>query len=484
MKKIIGIFVLLAFTAYSFAQGDYEAFRFSQTEISGTARFMGAGGAFSTTGGDFSALTLNPAAIGLYKRHEVTITPMSLAFSNNTSKYYGNGDFAKNTKYTVPECGLVITSNLENSKWKNWQFGFGYNRIMDYNNTLRANAPSIHNSMVNTILNHVQGTPYTALGGDAGLAFSTWLIDTLPGYTDQYYSPLVGANTDQNALVEQFGAIDEISLTFGGNFQDKLYIGGSLGIPIIDYKEQITYSEVFPDALETNLFLTSFQTKSTQHDAGGGINLKLGVIYQPVNFLRIGLGFQTPTYFWKIKDTYDREMLTQYFDGTNSNTWSYTNRSNFTLTTPLKFNVGATFLLNKRAFISAEYNFCHYGMANLYSNDYNYIKENQAVKDKFGICHTLRVGAEVNLSPQFALRAGYNFKSSPYKLTSGPYNGSAHYASVGLGFKSKYFFADLAYVLKLSKDSFWLYDSNAPATSAVEYENTTHRIVATIGCKF
>ena len=39
MKKIIGIFVLLAFTAFSFAQGDYEAFRFTQTEISGTARF-------------------------------------------------------------------------------------------------------------------------------------------------------------------------------------------------------------------------------------------------------------------------------------------------------------------------------------------------------------------------------------------------------------------------------------------------------------
>ncbi|MCR4737412.1 MAG: hypothetical protein K5846_04560 [Bacteroidales bacterium] len=484
MKKIIGIFVFLAFAAYSFAQGDYEAFRFTQTEISGTARFMGAGGAFSTTGGEFSALSLNPAAIGLYKRHEVTLTPMSLAFSNNTSKYYGTNTFAKNPKYTVPECGLVINSKIENSNWKSWQFGFGYNRIMDFNNTFRADAQNVNNSMVNTILRHVQGTPYNALGGDAGLAFSTWLIDTLPGYTDLYYSPLEGVPNNQNALVEQFGAIDEISLTFGGNFQDKLYIGASLGIPIIDYKEQITYSEVFPDALESNLFLTSFQTRSTQRDAGGGINLKLGIIYQPINFLRIGVGFQTPTYFWKIKDTYDRELLAQYFDGTNSNTWSYTNRSNFSLTTPLKFNVGATFLIKKHAFISAEYNFCDYGMANLYSNEYNYTTENQAVKDKYGICHTVRVGAEVNLAPQFALRAGYNFKSSPYKLTSGPYNGSAHYASVGLGFKSKYFFADLAYVLKLSKDSFWLYDSNAPATSAVEYENSTHRIVATIGCKF
>ncbi|MBQ6070880.1 MAG: hypothetical protein IJK85_03920 [Bacteroidales bacterium] len=484
MKKIIGIFVLLAFTAFSFAQGDYEAFRFTQTEISGTARFMGAGGAFSTTGGEFSALSLNPAAIGLYKRHEVTLTPMSLAFSNNTSKYYGTNTFAKNPKYTVPECGLVINSKIENSNWKSWQFGFGYNRIMDFNNTFRADAQNVNNSMVNAVLRHAQGTPYTALAGDAGLFWSTWAIDTFPNQPDHYYSPFENAELNHSALVEQFGAIDEISLAFGGNFQDKLYIGASLGIPIIDYKERITYSEALSNDLEVGDYLTSFQTVATQRDAGGGINLKLGIIYQPVSFLRIGAGFQTPTYYWKIKDTYDREMLAQYYDGTNSKTWSYTNRNNFTLTTPLKFNIGATFLIKKHAFISAEYNFCDFGMANLYSNEYNYTTENQAVKDKYGICHTLRVGAEVNLAPQFALRAGYNFKSSPYKLTSGPYNGSAHYASVGLGFKSKYFFADLAYVLKLSKDSFWLYEGNDPAVSAVEYENSTHRIVATIGCKF
>jgi hypothetical protein len=484
MKKIIGIFVLTAFCAFSFAQGDYEAFRFTQTDISGTARFMGAGGAFSTTGGEFSALSLNPAAIGLYKRHEVTITPMSLAFSKSTSQYYGNGNYARNTKYTVPECGLVITSAIDNSNWKNWQFGFGYNRIMDYNNTFRADAQHVNNSIVNAILRHAQGIPYTALAGDAGLFWSTWAIDTFPNQPDHYYSPFENNELNHSALIEQFGAIDEISISFGGNYQDKLYIGGSLGIPIIDYKERITYSEALSNDPGVGDYLTSFQTVATQRDAGGGINLKLGIIYQPLSFLRIGAGFQTPTYFWKIKDTYDREMLAQYFDGTNSKTWSYTNRNNFQLTTPLKFNIGATFLIKKRAFISAEYNFCDFGMANLYSNEYNYTTENQAITDKYGICHTLRVGAEVNLAPQFALRAGYNFKSSPYKLTTGPYNGSAHYASVGLGFKSKYFFADLAYVLKLSKDSFWLYDSNDPAASAVEYENTTHRIVATIGCKF
>lgn len=70
---------MLCLISTTFAQGDYEAFRFSQIEYQGTARYMGAGGAFSATGGEFSAISVNPAAIGLYKRHEVTFTPLSLA---------------------------------------------------------------------------------------------------------------------------------------------------------------------------------------------------------------------------------------------------------------------------------------------------------------------------------------------------------------------------------------------------------------------
>ena len=90
MKRIATyIIVIMGIFGLANAQGDYEAFTFSQTDYLGTARFMGAGGAFGATGGDFSALSTNPASIGLYKRHEVTITPMGLAFGY-TDTYYHN----------------------------------------------------------------------------------------------------------------------------------------------------------------------------------------------------------------------------------------------------------------------------------------------------------------------------------------------------------------------------------------------------------
>ena len=500
MKKLLSSILIISLFCTVMAQGDYEAFRFSQLEYQGTARYMGAGGAFSATGGEFSALNVNPAAIGLYKRHEVTLTPLSIAFTNNSSSYYGNTSSTMKAKYTVPQCGLVISNHIENSNWNYWHFGFGYNRIMDYNNTFRANG-IVSNSIVNTILPHANGTPYSALTGDASLAWSTWLIDTIPGTNNLYYSPFENAKLEHDAVVKTSGAMDEISFSFGGNYSDKLFVGATIGVPVLDYKEVISYAETASDEVTLSHGIRSFQTNSTQQNSGGGINLKLGLIYQPVNFLRVGASFQTPTYFWRIRDSYNRNMISYYTNGKNSDTWSYDNGYRFSLTTPLKFNVSAAFLIKKRAFISAEYDFIDYSMSKLYADDYSFDTENQTIDNKFGICHTVKLGAEVNVTSKFLLRAGYNYKTSPYTNFASSFNGSAHYGSVGFGIRTKYVFFDMAYVMKYGKDSFWLYPDNNSQNmgeyedlihnpgsdaylSAISTKGISHRIVATIGCKF
>ena len=44
-----------------FAQGELDAYRYSQTELNGTARYLGMGGAFGALGGDISSMSSNPA---------------------------------------------------------------------------------------------------------------------------------------------------------------------------------------------------------------------------------------------------------------------------------------------------------------------------------------------------------------------------------------------------------------------------------------
>ena len=479
MKRIASfLIIIMGIFGVASAQGDYEAFTFSQADYLGTARFMGAGGAFGATGGDFSALSTNPASIGLYKRYEVSFTPMSLNFGYSDTYYYGNKSSARKFKYTLPQAGIVMSHNIRrDNEWKSWQFGFGYNRIMDYNNTFRANA-QVNNTIAEMIVPHANGTYYENLTGDASLAWYGFLIDTLPGIYDQYYGLYSNHNIDQRAVVTRSGAIDEMVFSFGGNYGDKLYFGATVGIPFLDFKERTTYIEA--PAEGGNLYgINNYTLNSEQRNTGTGVNLKVGILYQPADFVRIGAAFHTPTYYWKVKDNFSRELITSLSNGTNLD-YSYSNYNSFTLTTPLKFNVDATFLIAKRAFVSAEYEFQDYGMATLYDDNYDYVMENDAIREKFGISHSIRVGGEVNVTQGFALRAGYRLKTSPYKMSDVPYN-TTHFISAGVGFRGKVMFADLAYVLRLNKDSYWLYDAyGEPCINA----SKVHSVVATIGCKF
>ena len=58
-----------------FAQGELDAYRYSQTELNGTARYLGMGGAFGALGGDISSMSSNPAGLGIYRSSEIVTTP-------------------------------------------------------------------------------------------------------------------------------------------------------------------------------------------------------------------------------------------------------------------------------------------------------------------------------------------------------------------------------------------------------------------------
>jgi len=397
MKKITTfIIAILGIIGMANAQGEYEAFTFSQSDYYGTARFMGAGGAFGATGGDFSALSTNPASIGLYKRHETSITPLGLSFGYTDTYYNGNLSTAQKVKYNFPQAGMVLSNSIKRgNNWKSWQFGFGVNRIMDFNCTYRANT-QINSSLSDVVVSNIYGTFYGDLRGDAHLFWMTSVIDTFAGTNNEYYSRFSDAELNQNAIVTRSGAINEMVLSFGGNYNDKLYVGATVGFPFLDFTEKTTYKES-PANAQDLYGVKDYTLYTTQRNRGTGVNLKLGLIYQPADFVRIGAAFQTPTYYWKVRDNLYREIYATYANFPSLD-YSYENANYFTLTTPLKANVSTSFLIQKRAFIAAEYEFQDYSMATLYSDNYDYGYENEIVRAKYGPTHSVRVGAEVNVT--------------------------------------------------------------------------------------
>lgn len=483
MKRLfLSAMILVGATLFAVAQNDVDAFRFSQHDYEGTARFMGAGGAFSAVGAEFSALNVNPAAIGVFKKSEITFTPMVVSIYNDEGLYNGSKSSTSNVKYSLSNAGGVFRVGLgKDNGWKAVQFAIGYNRTNDFNNIYRIEGVSNNSSMMDPLVARANTTlvrnPST-LNDNAYMAWQTWMIDydTLSGI---FYSPFSYQSLNQKLVVESSGAIDEVNFTFGGNYNDQLFIGGTIGVPVLKYDEKTRYNEgtlFLPSGgIDSYSIYENYKVRST------GVNFKLGMIYQPADFVRIGVAFHTPSYFGKVKNTYHREMISYYADGNNSGVYERNYVFDYTLKTPLRAIGSVAFLIAKRAFVSAEYEYSGYNLAKMSSNDYNFDEENVAIQNKYGACHTIKVGGEIYVTNNFLLRAGYNYMTSPYKQGVNNATGM-HTATAGIGLRTKCFFADIAYVFKTKTEQLWLYDSDFVDPASLK--NNTHRIVATLGCKF
>ncbi len=479
MKRLfLAAILLLGVTALSVAQNDIDAFRFSQSDYEGTARFMGAGGAFSAVGAEFSALNVNPAAIGVFKKNEISFTPLVISIFNDNAIYNGHNSRTSNVKYSLANAGGVFRIGLnQESGWKSIHLGFGYNRTQDYNNTYRIEGTSHNSSMMDEYLANVQGKNLGNIGDDELLAWKTYMLD-YDSVSNRFYSPFAGKSLHQKLVTESSGANDEMAFSIGSNYNDQLFIGATIGVPIISYNEKTRYIE--EDESGTN-YISDYLITENLRVRTAGVNLKLGVIYQPVEFVRIGAAFHTPSYFGRVRSNYTKTMTSYYPDGRNSGTYENNYAFNYTLTTPLRAIGSVAFLIKKRAFVSAEYEFTGMGMSRMSSNEYSFDEENEAIQDKYGACHTVRIGGEVYVTNNFLLRAGYNFKSSAYRKSVNN-NNAMHTASAGFGFRTKYFFCDFAYVFKTKTENLWMYDSDFVDPASLK--TNTHRVVATIVCKF
>ena len=223
---------------------------------SGTARNQAIGGAMGSLGGEITSVFVNPAGIGSYKTSEFVFTP-GMTFFGGKASYRGTATTAiSDSKFNVGTTGFVFGQETNtNSKWTGKAFSIAINRTADFNSSLlyRGNndfssfsesfAEEFANSglELNTVL-------YNApLSFGTKLATWTYLIDTV---TANGVNQVVGLperdaivngtdpNLQQQKRITSKGGITELAFAFAGNMDDKLYIGGSLGIPILNYERR------------------------------------------------------------------------------------------------------------------------------------------------------------------------------------------------------------------------------------------------------
>ncbi|MGQ0830031.1 MAG: OmpP1/FadL family transporter [Bacteroidota bacterium] len=485
MKKLIftlGTGVICTISAL--AQNDIDAMRYSQITFGGTARFASMAGSMGALGGDISTLSFNPAGIAIYRKTELSITPS--IFSQTTSSAF-NGMTASDRKlnFNLGNIGLVTTINLTGKNnttgWESVNFGFGYNRKNNFHNRIRIEGYNTSSSLLDTYVNEANG--YSSESFDqfsTHLAWVTYLLNPDTGAALQYNHVIKNdsANYGQyhRKSIESRGSMGETVISFGGNYKSKVYIGATLGIVNAKYLEESVYEEV--DAKDTIQAFKSFTYAQDLSTKGNGFNFKIGMIYKPVDWLRIGAAVHTPTIL-QLKDQYSSTMKSD-LESITYDTVSPQGSFDYTITTPFKAIGSLGFIVNKMALFNIDYEYVDYSYAQLNSSPNVFSEVNNTIHSKYTSTSNIRIGAEVRFDP-LTFRAGYALYGSPFKNGEN-INANRNSYTAGIGFRENNYFIDFAYVLTKYTQYNYLYDPAIVDRVKSDYSNSSFML--TLGLRF
>jgi long-subunit fatty acid transport protein len=542
MKKKVLAMLLCGLPLLINAQDAFDVLQMSQTELRGTSRFQSMAGAFGALGGDLSTLTQNPAGIGVYRSSDLGVT-LSLDFNSTKA---GNNKLNE-TKFNVNNVGYVGAIRLNSESVPNLNFGFTYNRIQSFNRHYVGGVANIPTSMSNFIADEFVNMPGFR---DADLywdddynpyfdGYAPWAAVTTFDMTTQnggyvgiinangdYMQGLFGDGTAADAYysVDESGHADEYNIAFGGNIANKLYFGLDFGILDLDFKSTQTYEEEMDNpyimADDIDLFESPIVNDNTYakwgltnylHSEGTGVNFKFGLIWKPVQALRIGAAFHTPTYY-DMRDTYlvsaklhayqNDELL---YRASKSSNDGYNYSGTYTIKTPWHFMGSVAGVIGTNGILSLDYEYVANETMRIgddRNNDYPDVTDN--VKAYFKPSHIIRVGGEYRVTPSFSLRAGYSYKTTQVEkgvdeyeyniatVGTNPayqYDNAVHNITAGIGYRYQKFYADLAYVHKMRKS---VYNAFSPINDNYGYEpnvsadvtDHNNRISLTLGMRF
>jgi long-subunit fatty acid transport protein len=503
MRLLASFLCLILLTSgTAIAQSGYfeDAYRFSKSAPAGSARIIGVGGTQWSLGGDISNLSGNPAGLGFFRNSEASIS-LGYDLWSTVATYLGQNKSFSTSDFSLPNLSFVSAKNkglLEKGAFKGGAWGFSVQRIANFSNEFGYYSDKLgESSIIDFYLKDASGVPENQIEnrGLTGLAYQTYQINPIavdaagkPITNPSSYDSFVLGLPFQDENVTQEGSASQINFGYGANFNHKLFIGGSLGIRSLEFSSIKKYNEEFANeplinsSLLENLYIN-----------GTGVNLNLGLIYKPIDYVNLGFVLQTPTWF-SLNEEYEASMSATFDDYYfpqedvtlgEENAVSDVFLSNYGLRTPFKIGGGATIFLGKHGFISADVDWVDYSVARINSRDFNEEPDNQVIQELYTSTVNFRLGGEAKIE-RWRIRGGYGYAGDPYLNSS--LDQSTQLLSGGLGMKFESFNVDFSLVNQKFNSlyrSYKVLDNNGlnygPLT---EVKNSITSAVVTVGFNF
>ena len=531
MNKLIWTTAGLLSAAVAYGQ-DFsgDAFRYSEQPITGTARFQGLGGNHAAIGGDASNAWGNAAGLAFYNRSEISISP-SMRLLNATSNYLGQNTGASKSYPFVGSASIIFAGNGRNyNGQRRTVWGINYSRQVSLGNQFVAQGTNNRSSVVDAYIENANGTSsanlnqqfdsntntaysntysdgYTVNGLTAA-AYQHYLINPIPTDTLNYFRYDNRVPVNQQVSFSATGAVSQWALSLASNFNEKFYIGGSVGFSHTKYN----YTQIIREQYVGGKVFNGIQENTDYSVTGNGINLSIGAIYRIDKSLQVGANIISPTWTTSSYQETTNQSLTidpigipQVDKNTGKpvifvpNVKTITvapNDFEFTVSSPLRMSAGLTYFVGKSGFVTGTVEYVNYTGMRVGTSGYQSAADNQAfkqdqttyVKSIYQNTFNFKVGGEFR-SGIFRARVGAAYMPTPYQSTfdalarNGDRNTILY--SGGLGIRNERFFADIAGVFYTTKTSYTPYYLNSPANYASALlTNKNTNITLTVGAFF
>ena len=524
--KIILPALLGLMTIPAMAQETYQDAKLAETALTGTARYVGMGGAMEALGADISTMGTNPAGIGMFRR---SVINGSFGFSSQSDAEEFNG--ADKTKMSFDQAGFVYSMRSGRSSFVN--FGFTYNKSRNFNQILTA-AGRLNGASQNKLSGMKNYNGIYALRSKNGTLSSP---DATCSQLDYLYSNvilgdgnsiladkngnMIGDNTDgflirkdgfsptfYNATDYSFGRessgyIGEYNFNISGNSNDRFYWGLTFGLYDVNYDATTQYTENLVDGSNS---IGSVTLSDRRKITGSGFDVKAGIIFRPVEEspFRVGLYVHTPTWYDLTSKNYtrlDNKLQEKY----GAHDYGDINEAyDFKFYTPWRFGASIGHTVGNYLALGATYEYADYSTSDIRINDGgtvdywgNYYDEShsdeamkQNIKQSLKGVHTLKLGVEFKPERNWAVRLGYNYVSPMYNkegYKDGTINSYGTYYSsttdytnwkatnritAGVGYSCRNWTIDLAYQYSQTDGDFY------PFMSYVDQPTNAERVPA------
>lgn len=529
MKKIYLSITTLLSSYFILAQNVTDALRYSTEDMNGTARYKAMSGAFGALGGDFSAIGINPAGSGMYSGSEIGFTFGNTSLKNNNT-YFGTQTSSKSSDFDAGQFGVVfaINNSDKKSEWKKFALGFNYQNTKNFNaqdlkfmgNTSSANLGDYFLHYANGIEQQilmldnyenkkpVGKVPLQELYDDFGnarlyspfrlrnalLGYTVGLVTSESGKTsinelmsdaeadavlqERTYVKNISNNANTEQRFEQIvnGGMQRYNFNFSTQYGNKLYFGVNLNSHSINYKSFTKHYERY--ANNTAATVTGAYFQNELRTTGSGFSFQLGVIAKLMENARLGISYQSPTWYSLQEET------SQYLQASTSDRGIfYANPEvivvypEYKFRTPGSWTGSLAYIFGRKGLISFDYIYKDYGNIYFRSNDLR--EENTIVQNLLGGTSSVRLGGEYRIEA-LSLRVGIRYEQSPYKGST-KYVGDLNGYSFGAGYSFGGIRLDVSYDIAKQDNMFQMYES--VLTTPVKVSSTQNNLMFTLSAK-